>query len=245
MSEPDYIISLSGGKDSTDMIHQMIDHGNRIAAIVFFDTGWEFPEMYDHIKLIDRNINLKIWRIQPRIPFEYEFFHVGVRSKKTKKIEQYGRGWPSINRRWCTRLKNQALDHFAKAFDNPVQCVGYAFDEKKRAKNNTKYPQRYPLIEYGITEKQALNNCFKRGYHWGGLYDYFDRVSCFCCPLQRIEKLKILRRVRPDLWSKMLEWDANRPAHNKGFKNYKSVHDFEARFALEERISLEMEFPDI
>ncbi len=33
----------------------------------------------------------------------------------------------------------------------------------------------------------------------------------------------------------MLEWDAEVPGHNRGFKDYATVHDLELRFAEEDR----------
>ena len=42
-------ISLSGGKDSTAMLNIMLGRGESIHSAVFFDTGWEFPEMLEHI----------------------------------------------------------------------------------------------------------------------------------------------------------------------------------------------------
>ena len=43
------VISLSGGKDSTAMLLMMLERGEPIADIMFFDTGWEFPQMYEHL----------------------------------------------------------------------------------------------------------------------------------------------------------------------------------------------------
>lgn len=43
------IVSLSGGKDSTAMLLMMLERGEDIHSVVFFDTGWEFPEMHEHI----------------------------------------------------------------------------------------------------------------------------------------------------------------------------------------------------
>ena len=34
-----------------------------------------------------------------------------------------------------------------------------------------------------MTEKQALQFCYSQGVDFGGVYDYFHRASCFCCPL--------------------------------------------------------------
>ena len=59
------IINLSGGKDSTAMLHWMLEKGEDIHSVVFFDTGWEFPEMYDHLDQIERNTGIEIIRLKP------------------------------------------------------------------------------------------------------------------------------------------------------------------------------------
>lgn len=48
------IISLSGGKDSTAMLHLMLDQDESIHSVIFLDTGWEFPQMYEHLDLIEK-----------------------------------------------------------------------------------------------------------------------------------------------------------------------------------------------
>ena len=70
----------------------------------------------------------------------------------------------------------------------PVQCaIGYAYDEQTRIENNLlvetpKYITNvYPMNEWKSTESDALAYCKERGFNWGGLYDVFDRVSCWCC----------------------------------------------------------------
>lgn len=42
-------LSLSGGKDSTYLLLELIRRGTPPDECVFFDTGWEFPQMYRHI----------------------------------------------------------------------------------------------------------------------------------------------------------------------------------------------------
>lgn len=42
------ILSFSGGKDSTAMLLMAIDKNVSVDEIVVFDTGWEYPEMYEH-----------------------------------------------------------------------------------------------------------------------------------------------------------------------------------------------------
>ena len=218
------IVSLSGGKDSTAMLLMMLERGEDIHSVVFFDTGWEFPQMHDHITKLKQYVwdkyNQKVWTLYPRLPFEYWMFHRPIVARKgpTKgTIHRMGNGWPSPSRRWCTAKKVETIEYFQKPIPNAVSCIGYGADEQHRVKDNSKTQKRYPLIEWGITEAQALQYCREKGFDWGGLYELFPRVSCFCCPLQRIGELRTLRKNFPDLWGKMLEWDAAQPSHNGGF----------------------------
>ena len=42
--------------------------------------------------------------------------------------------------------------------------IGIAADEPKRVKDDI-----YPLFEWGITEEQALQYCYKHGFDWGAV----------------------------------------------------------------------------
>ena len=236
------IVSLSGGKDSTAMLLMMLERGESIHSVVFFDTGWEFPEMLEHIDKLSRHLwknhALKVWTLHPRLPFEYEMFYKPVKKQSGPDkgiVHRYGQGWPSPMRRWCTDRKVRAIKHFVSSIENPIQCVGYAADEADRGFNDTTYEKRFPLIEYGITEAEALQYCYNQGFDWGGLYDVFHRASCFCCPLQRLDELRTLRKHFSSLWERMLEWDEMQPEHNRGFNGFKTVRDLERRFSEEDR----------
>lgn len=160
-------------------------------------------------------------------------------SPKRAKVPRYiGRGWPSLSRRWCTRDKVQTIDKYIRSIREPViQCIGFSIDEVWRGQSvnlkRNRFQYRYPLQEYDVTEQQALAYCMDRGFNWGGLYEVFNRVSCFCCPLQRLSELRKLRRHYPDLWTTMLKWDREMP-DNRGFRGYMTVNDLEARFKAEE-----------
>ncbi|GAG04820.1 unnamed protein product, partial [marine sediment metagenome] len=54
------IVSLSGGKDSTAMLLILLEKKIKVDHIVFFDTGWEFPEMLKHIDKLGKYIGRKI-----------------------------------------------------------------------------------------------------------------------------------------------------------------------------------------
>ncbi len=89
----------------------------------------------------------------------------------------------------------------------------------------------YPLIEWNMTERDCLQYCYERGFTWGGLYEIFHRVSCWCCPLQSFEELRKLRKHFPELWKQLEFWDKNTW---RTFKPGYSVKALNVRFDFEE-----------
>jgi len=228
---------MSGGKDSTCMMLEMLERGESIHSAVFFDTCWEFPSMYEHIEKLEEYTGVKIWHLHSRFPFDYWLTARPVIARdgpKKGQVHRIGNGWPSLTRRWCTREKIDTINLYVKPIENAVSCIGYAADEKDRQFCDEKIPHRFPLVEYGITEKQALGICKSHGFDWNGLYDHFSRASCFCCPLKRLGELRVLRHEYTDLWQRMLEMDESIP-NNRGFRADKTVHDLENRFTGEDR----------
>ena len=244
MSAPSYVVSVSLGKDSTEMLCGMLERGENVIAAVYFDTGWEFPQMPAHLERLERYTGLKIVTLKPRESFDYVFRD---RQKLRGKFKKKGYGWPSFFRRWCTAMKRDAIKAYCNAlswqgYNLPiVQCIGFAVDEPQRiaeylGKKPVAYQEfRFPLAEWGITEAQALESCKARGFSWDGLYDHFRRVSCFCCPLQGLDELRTLRLHFPDLWARMLKMESWLPVDDLGrrFNDKKTVSDLDARFATE------------
>ena len=108
------IISLSGGKDSTAMLLMMIEKKEPIHSVVFFDTGWEFPEMLEHINRLEEYVKIKFVRLKPQEPFDFLLNKKPVKSRETGKIHRLGYGWPAPLRRWRTRLKINAIEKYSK-----------------------------------------------------------------------------------------------------------------------------------
>ena len=98
-----------------------------------------------------------------------------------------------------------------RAVKTDVCCIGFAADEQGRAEgeevNNVKWINRFPLIEAGLTQKDSLEYCYKLGYDWGGLYKYFSRVSCFCCPKAERLRRPIVKEYFPELEAKWKRLD--------------------------------------
>ena len=223
------IVSFSGGKDSTAMLLMMIERGIPIDRVICVDTTKEFPQMYEHIQKVQEMISpLEIEIV--KINFDY-WFGEHIKNKGSKKGEK-GYGWPGIKGRWCTRVKVNTLDELKENIDDAVEFMGIAADELKRTEK--KYLQnrsvRFPLAEWQITSKQALEYCYSKGLDWGGLYEKFHRVSCWCCPFSRIGSLRTLYNEFPGLWHEVETMDKKTSWE---FRNDYSVQDLSERFAHE------------
>lgn len=219
------IVSFSGGKDSTAMLLRMIELNMQVDEIIFCDTGVEFPAMYDHLDKVESYIGRKITRLRRPNSFE------DMLLSHVKKNGTVGYSFPDFRNRWCTAyFKRDAIKSYLRQVRNEkqvIEYVGIAADEPKRIKD-----KRYPLVEWGWTEADCLRYCYERGFDWGGLYNVFRRVSCWCCPLKGLDELRQLRKHYPELWAKLIEWQGKTW---RSFRSDYSVNDLELRFEKEEQ----------
>ena len=241
-------ISVSGGKDSTAAAILMVEKGMPLDYAIYADTGMDFPEIQEHIEKLDdylfRERGIHITRLKHPKGFEYLMFDTPIEKPRSAEkrnllgIPLNGYGWPGIRTRWCTgQLKTHLITkevNRLKAKRKLLQYVGIAADEAWRCKD-----KRYPLVECGITEAQALQMCYDHGFDFGGIYEIYHRCSCFCCPFQRINELRQLRKHHPELWKKLWEMDERAraqfgPGPLGQFKQRWSVDGLEKRFAGEE-----------
>ena len=177
--------------------------------------------MYKHLDKLKQSVNIPIVRLTPK----HNFFIL---------LLKYG--WPHMHLRWCTGEKKDILQLYAKS-QNAINLIGFAADEKHRV--NDKFVKRanaiFPLIEWGVTEKDALAYCLSKGFSWGGLYNHFSRVSCFCCPFKKIGDYRKIRKHYPELWRQMLAFDRLLVSPNRGFCGIRTVHNLDSKFAEEDR----------
>ena len=241
-------VSLSGGKDSSCLLILMIEKGLPIDSVLYADTSMEFPEMENHIAKLDdflfRERGLHITTLRHPHGFEWLMFDEPkqkpscLENRARLGIPPYGNGWPGMKVRWCTgQLKTHLLTkevNRLKSEKSALHFVGIAADEAQRCKK-----EQYPLVEWGITEAEALKICYDHGFDWGGLYEIYHRVSCWCCPFQRVDELRNLRHHHPELWARLLDLDKRAraqfgPGPLGQFKQNWSVARYDERFARED-----------
>ncbi len=224
-----HIVSFSGGKDSTAMLLRMLEENMLIDKIIFCDIGKDFPDMLEHIKKIQsyiaHNYGKEITILIPKHSFDYYMFeHEKIKGKNKGKK---GYGWATMRCRWCTsNLKTQTIKNYLKQYEKEgyVEYVGIAYDETKRIKDKC-----YPLVSWKMTEADCLKYCYARGFDWNGLYERFNRVSCWCCPLKNLKELKNLYKYYPELWQKLKEMD--KKSYNQFRADY-SVEELEEKFKI-------------
>lgn len=235
-----HIVSFSGGKDSTAMLLMMIEKGMQIDEIIFCDTTVEFPQMIEHVEKVEKYINRKITRL--KAPFDFEYYLAYIVKTKGKNKGKFGYGFPDHKNRWCTgELKTNVIRRHLKHYQHRTEYLGLTLNEESRIKKKkltSKVIYSFPLYDWGITEKEALQYCYKKGFDWGGLYKKFARVSCYLCPLQRIGELKIIYNEFPELWENMKRLD--QLSYRKFRKDY-SINELGKRFQGE---NLQMQWCD-
>ncbi|MCY6958844.1 phosphoadenosine phosphosulfate reductase family protein [Clostridium brassicae] len=224
-----HIVSFSGGKDSTCLLLKMIEKNMQIDEIIMCDTGMEFPEMYEHVDKVSKMINRKITILKAEKSFEHMMLE---HKKRNGKI---GYAWPSMMNRWCTSyLKKDVVRRYLRQYEKQsfkvTEYHGIALDEAHRAEKNKEKNVKYPLIEWGLIEKDCLSYCYFKGLNWNGLYKQFKRVSCWCCPLQSLRELKSLYKYHRPLWEQLKDMD--KQSWNKFRLDY-TLEQLEERFNKE------------
>ena len=193
--DSEFIVSVSGGKDSTATLLAMREADIPHRA-VFADTGWEAPETYDYLATLERLLGITIDR-------------VGVPGGMRAKIRARA-GFPARMQRWCTReLKVEPLREYhdrviaetgrdtvsvvgirAEESDTRAQMVRFGFDDRWGG-----YVWR-PMIDASVSDVLALhhrhgvpvNPLYKRGH---------DRVGCWPCIYASKDQIRLWAKDDP------------------------------------------------
>lgn len=230
--ENKYIASVSFGKDSLAMLLLILDSGQPLDEVVFFNTGMEFQAIYDirdKVKQMLSDKHIPYTELNPPRPFLYDMLF-RMKTKRDGSIA-YGDGWCGGACRWGTRIKLRVINRYTKGCH---VYVGIAADEETRLTNLESYKSS-PIAEAGMTELDCLQYCYDRGFYWEEngvrLYDILDRVSCWCCRNKNLKELRNIYWFLPDYWNRLCELQKNISSPMKGDGN--SVFDLERRFLFE------------
>lgn len=228
-----YYASVSFGKDSLAMLFMLIEKQYPLDEVVFYDTGMEFQAIYEtrnRVLPILASHHIKYTELYPEKPFLWNMFERPVKKRGTDTVHKLGYSWCGGTCRWGTSQKLKSLKVYTK---NGFDYVGIAADETHRFEKEKRPNRILPLVEWNITEAQALQYCYDRGFTWEEngfpLYSLLDRVSCYCCGNKNLKELKNIYLHLPEYWNKLreLQEKTDRPYRRKSLE---TIFDLEKRF---------------
>ena len=161
------VASCSFGKDSLAAIIVSEERGIHIDEAIYcrimFDDNIsaELPEHEEFIHevaipTLERRYGIKTTIVQGPYSYKDCFYK---RYEKGGKVGDIW-GFPFLRGPWCnTRLKTRPLKRYTKTIGEYMEVVGIAADETGRIGRKTVNGKFLPLVEYGITEKQAFEIC--------------------------------------------------------------------------------------
>ena len=190
------IASISGGKDSAALAIALQEASIPFVA-VFADTGWEAPETYAHLEVMERVLGVTIHRVG---------FPGGMRAKVLARA-----GFPARMQRWCTvELKVKPLDAFALALGEKedravLQAVGIRAEEseKRAAMAEVEHDESRgltvwrPLLHWTIEDVLAAHH--RAGLPVNPLYQRgHERVGCWPCIYSSKAEIRLWAEHDPD-----------------------------------------------
>lgn len=178
-------VSWSGGKDSTCAVLLHLRDGHKVKVVnytpMFTD---EIPLLLkEHYEFIQKTAErFRDWGAEVYMVTGMTYYDFVLR-RKTKGPDKGGiMGFPCFIPRMC-KFKNFSKE---KALNNVdvgyygYEDVGIAYDEKER-QSQLNEKLRSILVEYEITEQQAMEIC-KHCALLSPLYEHYKRDGCALCP---------------------------------------------------------------
>ena len=213
-----YILSWSGGKDSTASI--ILAHVNRepLDIILFSEVMYdkkrgisgENPGHIDFIKNKAKPL-FESWGYEVNIlraDKDYLDCFNRIIEKPRKHLDHKGKrfGFPLNGLCGVKRdCKEKPIKEFYKTIKEPVtQYVGICIDEPKRLASLHKSENKVSLLEkYNYTEQMAKELCEEYNL-LSPSYKLSKRGGCWFCPNAKIQEHKEIRRIDPDLWEEFI-----------------------------------------
>lgn len=193
-----YLLSISGGKDSTAMILYMKEIAARDVDYVFMDTGWESTQTYEYLDYLEAELGISINRIRSNITIkpEHEEIYSECLQIMNRNYSDFiavilnGSFFPGGNAQFCTRdLKVKPFQSFIDQLDyEPVSCVGIRREESHRRSTYSEYEYNEgfncwvwrPLIEWSEADVIAIHH--RHNIRPNPLYlNGSHRVGCYPC----------------------------------------------------------------
>ena len=221
--EPFRCLNLGAGVQST-VLALMADRSEyglqRPDVAIFADTGWEPPEVYEHLEWLKSELSFEVVTVSAGNIRQNVLRGARPNGRSYLGIPAHIRnpdGSEAVSRRQCTDdykirpIHNWLRERLGLApgrrAPKAVQVemwMGISVDEVVRQKESRDewITKRYPLIELGFNRFQLLRWFME---HYPGRY--LPRSSCVGCPYRSDPEWKRLKETDPDSFREAVEVD--------------------------------------
>lgn len=197
---PQYIASVSGGKDSLFMLKLILNNPEMypLHGVVHFELDIDYPFIHnviDYMQAECEKAGIPFYRIKPRNTWETLY-------------NKYG--FPTRKSRWCNSLykmdsKRQLAEFMKSRGCRVVSYIGYCADETRRMKRKTRTPDEiYPIAEMGYNESVILEWA-QTVPLFNDYYKYNKRCGCMYCPLSSRIAYAYLCKYYPEHYAYMID----------------------------------------
>lgn len=217
------MVSVSGGKDSTAMVLNLLDKGYSDFEMIFADTGWESESTYTYLEYLENKIK-PIIKVKSDIAIvekwkdriEYLENLMGFESPMIRWIYKQN-CFPSGARKWCTtKLKMEPITKYYQSIDcDVVNLVGIRKEESHARSMLSEWDwnekmfcwTHRPLIDWKESDVIDIHKKFdilpNNLYLTGS-----SRVGCYPCIYARKQEILNLSEKRIQI-IEMIENDLN------------------------------------
>ncbi len=191
------VVSYSGGKDSLVSLDLTLRAGVE-PALLFNDTGLEFPETRQAVETAAERHGLKLVVASAGNAFwrSVGFF-----------------GPPGRDYRWCCKVAKLApLARTAKSAwkGDILNIVGQrAFESLDRARSSRIWRNRWVPTILSMSPIQEWNQLavwtyiWRRGLEPNPLYCRgFERLGCYMCPASTLAEFQVVKHAHPEMWKR-------------------------------------------
>lgn len=241
--KPTYIASCSFGKDSIATILLALENNEPLDRVVFAEVMFDHSrgisgEIPEHIEWVYSTaipkleaMGVKVDVVRAERDYLYFFQNTLGRGRHKGKIYSFPIAGMCVINRDC---KINPIRKYLKQFDDVVQYIGIAKDERSRLDRLDGVSKISLLDKYGYTEAMARAKAEEYGL-LSPIYESSFRNGCWFCPNCSIKQFGRFRKAHPDLWGELVRLSHTPNLCSYGFKYGKTVQDVEKMIEWNER----------
>lgn len=214
LSEPDIIMNISGGKDSTFMAWYCQKMNIPVDRYVYVDTTLELPIVYSWLEELEERFGIEILRVMPRHEFDDLFYRI----RKRGKLKGHIRGFPG----WRCHCWVSRDMKFAASLDNiwldATRLIAICYDEDRPIEPRVQgIKRRYPLVEDRITQAYVVMRLKREGL-FPPIYQLHERYGatshrsgCYICPFVSVSTARMIFWEFSEVWQKIEQYERDAP----------------------------------